>query len=135
MKLLKFLSILLMAAPLLALANGTYTPGTVKILVSDGGAFMSLSAAYNVRYNPAVSRGSVGVTVNPGHDFYINAYDSKTGVFFTCFDDPAVDENYYEFESVMSALTSGGNGSSLVTSEFNGICQSPFITSASAYLD
>lgn len=103
-------SIIMMAIPLLVFATTsyTYTPGTVSITANS--TYTALNGTYNVRYNPAVSKGQLSVAVSVNNNVQIYAVDSTTGVSFSCTITPATTPNYYELETLLLSVASGGNG-------------------------
>jgi hypothetical protein len=89
-----------------------------------------------VRYNPAVSKGKVVVTINPGVSYQILMTDSNTGVNFTCVTG-SEDPNFYAVESVLLNIAGGGNGVLLQASRntADNSCYGITISADSAYLD
>lgn len=90
--------------PLLAIAGGTYSPGTVQ--VNSLGSVTVLTGSYNVRYNPAVTSGYVTVSESSYSGVTIAGKDSSTGQFFSC----NVAKTDALFSLAEKALTAGGNG-------------------------
>lgn len=95
-------------------ANGEYAPGTVSVYSNNN----SMYGAYNVRFNPAVTKGKVYVGLNPGSAMTISATDSTTGTGFFC----AVNSvsNPTLFAQAEKIALSLGNGSLLLASRTPG---------------
>lgn len=95
----------LMGLSLSSQANGEYAPGTV--LVTNGG--LNLQGAYNVRFNPNVTKGYINIGGSQGQSIGIMAVDSTTGTFYYCYATPT-DAVYASMEKILYAA---GNGSTL----------------------
>ena len=70
----------LLMLPSLASANGEYLPGTVRIL--NNGTY--IAGGYNVRHNPAVSKGKI-MMAGGASGVTITGTDSTTGAGFYCY--------------------------------------------------
>lgn len=129
----KILAVLLFAVPVLAWSNGIHTPGTVQVTTNH----IWMTGAYNVRHNPAVSQGSIGVSINPGEVFSISAKDSNTGTAFGCIYSiyHASPYQYWVWEQALSRLTNGSVITAIRTSIDDNTCQSISIVSGSNNLD
>lgn len=96
--------------PLACFGNGTYSPGTVQITpMFDGG--QSLSAAYNVRYNPAATSNeyiSLQYTTGINPVVAISAVDTN-GTIFLCYVNPS-DQAW---PSAQYAVSAAGNGAEI----------------------
>jgi hypothetical protein len=71
-------AIMLGFLPLFTYAIGSYTPGTVVVTST------SITAAYNVRYNPNITQGKFDFYVVNG-GINISGIDSTTGAGFSCY--------------------------------------------------
>jgi hypothetical protein len=134
MKHLSFIRVLATAlaiVPLLCFGNGAYVPGTVTIY--SNGTY--LFGGYNVRYNPAVSKGQVAIAGGGnGTAITVSGTDSNTGAGFYCYiysTDPlyaaAKEVLYAAKNGVYLAVNRASNGYSA--------CTSFGIQSSSAYQD
>jgi hypothetical protein len=118
----------LLLVPLLGFANGLYTPGTVTV----NGAGSTLTADYNVRYNPAVNKGSISITAGYGI-VAVYAQTSDTGVNWSC---TIEQSNTAIYPTAVNAAMSAGNGTRLIVVKNSvGQCTNINFIPASARLD
>lgn len=113
-------------------ANGKYVPGTVTV---NGNPGLSMWGNYNVRYNPAVTKGEVYISINPGQSFSVSGTSSSTGVGFTCFYTVQNGANYYQWQDALKSVTNGGFVIASRVSSTNSTCASIQVQSASSMLD
>jgi hypothetical protein len=130
MKPIKNLSFIFAAAlcllPVFGYAAGTYTPGTVVVTST------SLTGAYNVRYNPAVSQGKVDAyAVN--NLIYFSGIDSNSGAGFNCY----VNSVNSIYPAAEKAVYGSGNGVVITVFKPSGsaACSSITYRNASNHLD
>ncbi len=103
-----FAFLLFLCFPLLAVANGSYTPGKVTITVSTAGSITTSTIVgdFNVRYNPAVSQGFIFLGGNEGASIAVTGQDSSTGNTFFCYVSPT-DALYPAAEHALYMATNG----------------------------
>ncbi len=136
MKFLKCIAMLLLSlTPLLSFANGTYQRGTVYAFSS--GSFGYTQAYFNVRYNPAVTKGQIGVGITPGQQIAIYAASSSNNAQFICTATPTSvgADQYAQWEQLLAPIMSGGNGAYIFANATNGVCSTITTQSGSSYLD
>ena len=112
--------------PPLSYANGDYTPGTVVVSGS------SITAAYNVRYNPGVARGRFDFYV-VNNLVYAAGVDSSSGAGFSCY----ANNSNPVYPLMKAAAYGAGNGAVVYVSRVNGtaVCSSITYRKASNYMD
>ncbi len=136
-RIMKFLASGLVAAltliPLFGWGAGERTPGYVTV---GGNPGTYLFGIYSVRYNTAVTKGKVGVQINPGSVLAVLGTDSTTGINFVC--TLARVENqalYDQMEKAALSLTHGSWVTASRVSASDSHCSSLQIASGSNFLE
>ena len=111
-------------------ANGLHDPGIVN--VNTSGSFTAVTGRYNVRYNSDVTKGYIRIAGNVGSSVTVQAQDSTTGAYFTCF----VFSSDLAFAAAEKVLYSGpGNGATVTAWQSGGKCTSVAVDYSSTFLD
>lgn len=119
--------------PFVTYANGVYAPGTVTVNV--GTSQITMTGAYNVRYNPNVSTGGVSVTTSTSGSITFDFQPSNNGPNNFC----SVPPGHQFYSAAQEALKLMGNGAFIYATRPNSIsdynCSYFSVTSASSRLD
>lgn len=92
--------------PLLCWGNGTYIPGTVAITTDTSGNVTGVTGAFNVRFNGAVSKGSIYIAGAPGTLIIVSGTASTGNASFLCLSTPG-DAIYSSLEKILLAAGDG----------------------------
>ena len=119
--------------PLLGWGTGERTPGYVTV---GGNPGTYLFGIYNVRYNTAVTKGKVGMQLNPGDTLAVTGTDSNTGVNFVCtLYRPTNPVLFDQMEKAILSITHGSWITATRTSASNSTCLTLQIASGSNFLE